>query len=74
MKPKLYPQKPQYIVDDQGKRKGVIFDIHHFEKFLEEVEDLYFGTLAEKEFNKYSKATMKHDDVKKLIKTAKRKN
>lgn len=73
MKSKLFSQKPQYIVDDQGKRKSVVFDIKDFEKFMEEIEDIYFGTLAEKEF-KAHKGTMKHTDVKKLVKNTKNKN
>jgi predicted DNA-binding protein len=37
---------PQYIVDNAGKKTGVILDISAFEQLLEEIEDLYFASVA----------------------------
>lgn len=57
---------PQYIVDRAGKKTGVILDILAFEQLLEEVEDIYFGSIARKalqEENEY----IPHTDVKKKI-------
>ena len=73
MKLKISSYQPQYIVDDKGNRKSVVFDMQNFEKLIEQIEDIYFGALAEKEFKKH-KSTMKHTDVKKLIKKQKSKN
>ena len=61
MKLKLSSYQPQYIVDHTGKRKSVIFEIQNFEKLIEEVEDMYFGALADKEFKK-DQTTMTHAD------------
>ena len=57
---------PQFVVNPEGKKTAVILDINSYEKFLEEVEDLYLGmmaleSLAESEY-------VSHEDVKKKIK------
>ena len=39
---------PQYIIDTAGKKTGVILDIFAFEQLLEEIEDIYFGSIAHK--------------------------
>ena len=39
---------PQYIIDKAGKKTGVILDILAFEQLLEEIEDIYFGSIAHK--------------------------
>jgi hypothetical protein len=43
---------PQYIIDKSGKKTAVILDIDSFEKLLEEIEDIYFGSLAKKALKK----------------------
>ena len=37
-------------MDDSGKKKEVILDIKIYEKLLEELEDYYLGSEAEKAF------------------------
>ncbi|MDR3646537.1 MAG: hypothetical protein P4L22_03275 [Candidatus Babeliales bacterium] len=37
---------PQFIVDQNGKKTGVIMNIETFEELIEKIEDLYFGSLA----------------------------
>jgi predicted DNA-binding protein len=57
---------PQYIIDKAGKKTGVILDILAFEQLLEEIEDIYFGSIAHKalqEENEY----ISHNDIKKKI-------
>jgi len=39
---------PQYIIDKSGKKTGVILDMPTFEQLLEEIEDIYFGSIAHK--------------------------
>ena len=39
---------PQYIIDKSGKKTGVILDIFAFEQLMEEIEDIYFGSIAHK--------------------------
>ena len=49
MKPPLSLNlKTQYIVDKKGNKTGVILDIKLFEAIIEELEDLYDITQAEK--------------------------
>lgn len=44
----LDPLKAQYIVDKDGKKTGVILDIKMFNALLQELEDLYDITQAER--------------------------
>ena len=44
--------KAQYIVDKKGQKTGVILDIKLFEALIEELEDLYDITQAEKVIEK----------------------
>ena len=37
---------PRYIVDNKGEKTDVILDISTFEQLLEEIEDLYFSSVA----------------------------
>lgn len=39
---------PHYIIDDHGKRTGVILDPKTFDQLMEELEDLYDVRQAEK--------------------------
>jgi len=57
---------PQYIVDTAGKKTGVILDISTFEQLLEEIEDLYFGSLAHKALQEESEY-IPHATVKKKL-------
>jgi hypothetical protein len=57
---------PQYIIDKAGKKTGVILDIISFERLLEEIEDIYFGSIAHKILQKENEY-ISHDDVKKKI-------
>ena len=56
MKIKRSPKiKTQYIIDKTGKKTGVILDIKVFENLLEELEDLYDITEAERIIRKGGK-------------------
>jgi hypothetical protein len=68
LKPKAFLSKitPQYIIDKAGKKTGVILDILTFEKLLEEIEDLYFGSIAHKALQDEDEY-ITHEDVKKKI-------
>lgn len=37
---------PQYLVDESGKKTGVLLDIATFEQIIESLEDFYFGLEA----------------------------
>jgi hypothetical protein len=56
---------PQYIIDKSGKKTGVILDILAFEQLLEEIEDIYFGSIAHKALQKDDEY-ITHTDVKEL--------
>jgi len=59
--------KPQFIIDNEGKKTAVVLDIKSYENFLEEVEDLYLGMLAAQELaGEYE--LVPHETVKKSIK------
>ena len=47
--------KAQYVVDSKGKKTGVILDIKLFDRLLEELEDLYDITEAERIIEKKGK-------------------
>jgi predicted DNA-binding protein len=68
LKPKtlLSAITPQYIIDKSGKKTGVILDIITFEQLIEEVEDMYFGTIAHNALQKED-IYVEHADVKKKI-------
>jgi hypothetical protein len=34
------PKHERFIVDEQGKRVGVVLDIEHYEKILDELDEL----------------------------------
>jgi len=57
---------PQYIIDKSGKKTGVILDILAFEQLLEEIEDIYFGSIAHKALQEEDEYIM-HTDVKKKL-------
>ncbi len=46
---------PQYIVDDKGKKIGVVLDIKTFTSMVEELENLYEIIEAEKIIKKKGK-------------------
>lgn len=55
---------PRYIVDSTGKKTEVVLDILTFEKMLESLEDVYFGSkakeaLQEGEFIDFDEANKK---------------
>lgn len=56
----------QYIVDKTGKKTAVVLDIETFENLLEEIEDIYFGTLAEAALQQ-EQEHISHDEVKRKI-------
>lgn len=68
LKPKTLLSKiiPQYIVDKAGKKTGVILDILAYEQLLEKIEDIYFGSIAQKALKEEGKF-ISHHDVKKKI-------
>jgi len=68
MKTNLSPDTitPQYIVDEKGRRTGVILDIKLFEAMLEELEDIYDVAEAEKIIKKGEKGYT-HEEVKKSL-------
>ena len=48
MKPSILETiKPQYIIDEKGKKTAVILNVKTFESILEELEDLYDVAQAE---------------------------
>jgi len=57
---------PQYIIDKSGKKTGVILDMPAFEQLLEEIEDIYFGSIAHKALQE-EKDYIDHSEVKKKI-------
>jgi hypothetical protein len=57
---------PQYIIDKAGKKTGVILDILAFEQLVEEIEDIYFGSIAHKALQEEDEY-ITHTDVKKKI-------
>ncbi len=59
----ITPLTPQYIVDKTGKKKAVILDINSFENLLEEIEDIYFGSLAKLALEQ-EEETIPHEIVK----------
>jgi predicted DNA-binding protein len=56
----------QYIVDKTGKKTAVVLDIETFENLLEEIEDIYFGTLAEAALQQ-EQEYISHEQVKRKI-------
>ncbi len=57
---------PQYIVDTKGKKTAVILNINSFEKLLEEIEDIYFGSLAKAALDQ-EEETIPHKVVKRKL-------
>ncbi|MDH5721584.1 MAG: hypothetical protein OEZ13_13335 [Spirochaetia bacterium] len=53
---------PQYITDDEGKKKSVILNIKDFEELIEDIEDL--AIIAERK----NEPTISHDTVIKDLK------
>ena len=41
-------KKPQFIVDDEGKKVGVLLSIEDYESLLDEVDDAYCNKLFDK--------------------------
>jgi predicted DNA-binding protein len=68
LKPKTFLSKitPQYIINKAGKKTSVILDINEFEHLLEQIEDIYFGSVAQKAL-KEEDEYISHHDVKKKI-------
>ena len=46
MKKNLLDIQPQFIIDQNGKKTGVIMNIEIFEELIQKIEELYFGALA----------------------------
>lgn len=57
----------QYIVDKKGQKTGVILDIKLFQALLEELEDLYDITEAERVIEKKGKEYTLEDVEKSLL-------
>lgn len=57
---------PQYIIDKAGKKTGVILNILDFEQLLEEIEDIYFASVAHKALQEEDEFIL-HSDVKKKL-------
>ncbi len=57
---------PHYIVDNVGKKIGVILDMVTFDKLIEEIEDIYFGAIAQAALQRETEF-LSHDEVKKLF-------
>lgn len=47
MKQEFLDIHPQFIVDQNGKKTGVIMNIETFQELIEKIEELYFGSLAQ---------------------------
>lgn len=41
-------KKPQYIVDEEGKKVGVLLSIEVYESLLEELDEVYCSKLFQK--------------------------
>lgn len=54
---------PHYIIDESGKKTGVILDIKTFEKLIEDIEDIYFTALAQTRLEQ-EQEYIDHEDVK----------
>ena len=70
MKPSLSEIAPQYIIDESGKKTGVILDIKTFEKLVEEIEDVYFAALAQarlEQAEERGEEYIAHEDVKRTL-------
>lgn len=59
---------PQFIVDQNGKKTGVIMNIETFEELIEKIEDLYFGSLAHQNLQDKTKFQDFEEFKKKLLK------
>ncbi len=65
--------KPQFIVDNKGKKTAVILDIKTYEELVEEIEDLYLGMLASQALSQATEEDLiPHEMVKKRTKKAKK--
>jgi peptidoglycan hydrolase CwlO-like protein len=64
--------KPQYIVDDSGKKTSVILDLKSFNSLIEELEDLYDIRQAEKIISEGTKSRGK--TLEELQKSLNKKN
>lgn len=52
----------QFIIDETGKKTGVILDIETFQKLIDELEDFYLAALAQASMQ--DSDTISHDEVK----------
>ncbi len=59
---------PQFIVDQTGKKTGVIMNIETFEELIEKIEDLYFGALAHQNLQDKAKFQNFEEFKKNLLK------
>ncbi len=59
--------EPQFIVNEQGKRVGVILDIKFFNALTEELEDLHDTLKAERRLAKAKKVYTLKEVEKKLL-------
>lgn len=72
MKPSILENIPsQYIINERGKKTGVILDIDIYERLLEELEDLYLGKTAEvilkNDKERYSLKDIEREILKKKV-------
>jgi len=67
MKPSLPELNPQYIVNEHGQKTSVILDIQTFKKLMEEIEDMYFGTLAQVALKSDTESISLEDAKKELL-------
>jgi len=64
--------EPQFIVNDQGRRVGVILDIKLYDALNEELEDLHDTLKAERRLAKTKKFYTLEEVEKKLLKQRKK--
>lgn len=59
--------KTQYLINDAGKKTAVVMDYKSFERFIEKVEDIYLGALAEQALAEETKFEDLEDIKKELV-------
>jgi hypothetical protein len=69
LKPKTFLPKitPQYIINKAGKKTSVILDINEFENLLEQIEDIYFGSIAQKALKEEKDKYIPHQEIYNII-------
>ena len=57
---------PQYVVDKDGNKKAVMFDMKSFNELLEQIEDMYLLAVAQTQAER-DQETVPHEEVMKSV-------